>query len=741
VDKFVDLNGDGVADSATPTVLGADLKSIRPIWEAGNELANTASASRKIMTWVDPNGNGLVDPAEQIDFTTANCASLRDYLRYAGDTCAGGTNATNLINFIRGDEVPGLRTRMLEVPVGSGTFKVWKLGDAIHSTPTIVAAPTARFDLLYGDASYNAFFQQYRTRRQMVYLGANDGMLHAFNAGFYHKGDNAATPGTVEHGWFTKNPTDNSTGANLGAEMWAFIPQQLLPHLQWLARTDYTHVYYVDLKPTIADVRIFTPDADHPGGWGTILIGGFRMGVSCGNCVVGSGAPPMTTSIGGVPRTFYSSFFVLDITNPEVSPKLLWTFSDVNLGLTTSTPAVVRANPSGDAMTSKVNEKWYAVFGSGPNSYQADMPVTAVVQTAALYTVDLAAGPGLANANVTRMVTGSFRGFMSPLVAADKNLDFRTDVIYGGRTFHDGSLPWRGKMYRLTMSCAAAPCLANSWGINSGGVRVPTELIDTFTDPVLGTVEMGPPTAAPTWTLDDSNQVWVFFGTGRYIGNADKVDNSIQRLFGMKDSVVNGTCVEATQVNCWTNNLVDTTNAVVCIVCSGATNQVTDPTNPGVTTFNGTGSTSMIGLVASRDGWRVTLPGPSSIVSGGITTNYSSERSVVRATAFGGTVFFPTFAPTSDFCGSDGVSYLYALFYKTGTASTSPVIGTSASGGNTNVTAKTTLGIGMASELSVHVGQEGASLLAQMSNSNTTATLASPGDFYSKFVSWVHQRD
>ena len=740
VDKFNDLNGDGVADSATPIVLGADLKSIVPIWEAGAELANTASTSRTILTWVDTNNNGVVDPSEQIDFSTANCGALRDYLRYAGDACLGSSNAMNLINFIRGDEVPGLRTRMLEVPIGSGSFKVWKLGDAVHSTPTIVAAPTARFDLLYGDSTYNTFYQQYRNRRQVIYLGANDGMIHAFNAGFYHRGDDPATPGTVEHGWFTKNPTNNASGPNLGAELWGFVPMQLLPQLQWLARTDYTHVYYVDLKPTIADVRIFTPDADHPDGWGTILIGGFRMGGSCGRCTVGTGAPPMTATIGGIPQTFYSAFFVLDITNPEVSPKLLWSFSDINLGLTTSTPTVVRANPSGDAMTSKVNEKWYAVFGSGPNSYQADLP-TPPTQTSALYTVDLAAGPGVGNANVTRMPVGSIRAFMGPLVSADKDLDFRTDVIYAGRTMHDGSLPWRGKMYRLTMGCTAAPCLPTSWGIASGGNRVPTEMIDFFTDPFLGNIEIGPVTAAPTWTVDDSNQLWVFFGTGRYVGNSDKIDNSIQRLYGMKDKVVNGSCTQTTQFNCWTNDLVDATNAVVCIVCSGATNQVTDPTNPGVTTFNGTGTTSMVGLVATKDGWRVTLPGPFSITIAGLTTNYSSERSVVRPTVFGGTVFFPTFAPTSDFCGSDGTSFLYALFYKTGTASTSPVVGTTASGSNTNVTTKVSLGVGMASELSVHVGYEGATLMSQMSNSNTTTQLANPGDFYSKFVSWVHQRD
>ena len=127
---------------------------------------------------------------------------------------------------------------------------------------------------------------------------------------------------------------EQRSGRPLGDELWGYIPYQLLPQLQWLTRADYTHVYYVDLKPTVADVRIFTPDADHPNGWGTVLIGGFRMGGSCGGCAAGTGAPPMTVNISGTPRTFYSAYFVLDITNPEdpAGPKLPWSFTDSGLG-------------------------------------------------------------------------------------------------------------------------------------------------------------------------------------------------------------------------------------------------------------------------------------------------------------------------------------------------------------------------------------------------------------------------
>ncbi len=741
VDKFVDANGDGLADSATP-LLTSDLKSIVPIWEAGKELANATSASRRILTWTDANNNGVVDPGEQKDFNTANCAALKDYLRYAGDACSGSSNAMNLINFIRGDEVTGLRTRMLEVPVGSGNYKVWRLGDPIHSTPTVVGAPKARYDLTYGDSTYNTFYQQYRNRRQMVYVGANDGMLHAFNGGYYHKGDNAVTAGVTEHGWYTKNPTDNSSGPNLGSELWSFIPQELLPQLQWLARTDYTHVYYVDLKPTISEARIFTPDADHPGGWGTILIGGFRMGGSCGQCIAGAGAPPMTTTIGGVSRTFYSAYFVLDVTNPEdpAGPKLLWSFTDSGLGLTTSYPTVVRMNPDTDASTSTVNEKWFAVFGSGPNGYQADLPA-APAQSANLYVVDLKSGPKVAGGgSLTTMPVGTFRSFMGHVVSMDKDLDWRTDVAYVGRTIHDGSLPWRGKMYRLTMKCPVAPCTAATWGIASGANRVPTEVIDTFFDtPSSTTFEVGPVAAAPAITIDDTNKVWVFFGTGRYFSNADKVDSSIQRLYGIKDSVMSGGCAETSQTSCYNNDLVDVTNAVVCLVCSGATNQVTDPTNASVTSVTGTGTTSMMGLVASKDGWRITLPGPVTVAG----VNYSAERSVVNPTLIAGTIFLPTFVPTNNFCASDGVSYLYVLFYKTGTAATYPVVGTTPSGANTNITTKVDLGVGLASSGSMHVGQEngGGKICNQMSGGNALCTNSALNDFYSKFVSWVHQRD
>lgn len=735
VDRFRDTNGDGKADSTTPYET-VTLREVNGIWEAGKQLALTDPANRTLVTWVDLNNNGVVDAGEQLDFTTANSATLAPYLR-AG---AAPYTADNIINFIRGSQIAGLRDRQLTV---GGSLKVWKLGDPIHSTPTVVAAPKERFDVLYGDSSYTAFFQQYRNRRQVVYVGANDGMLHAFNAGFYHRGDDPNTTTVTEHGWFTRNPNDNTSGKLLGEELWGFIPYQLLPHLQWLTRTDYTHVYYVDLKPKVTDVRIFTPDADHPNGWGTILIGGFRMGGSCGSCS-GAGARPMTVNIGGTDRTFYSAYFVLDITNPEVPPKLLWSFSSSDLGLATSYPTIVRMSPSSDAKTNNTNAKWYAVFGSGVTGYDGS-----VAQTAKLYAVDLATGPGANNSLVTTLPIGSWYSFMADLITLDRDLDYRADSVYVGRTIDptsSGRGIWSGKMYRLTMgACPSAPCSTSTWGIASGSNRIPTEVINTF--PTGGSTPVGPIVAAPTVTLDDTGKVWIFFGTGRYYSTADKTNTDTQYFFGIKDSVLGGSCTQSSVVSCLDNDLVNVSSATICVVgvgtCGSGTNQVTGVA--GVTTFEGAGTTSLIGLVQSKDGWFTTLPA-------------SRERVLASPTIIGGIVFFPSFIPNNDICSASGESNLYALFYLTGSAYKEAVIGTTAAGSNKTVNRSMALGTGLASQMAVQIGAQGSGGtgggpsgsgcqggvigFVQSSTGAIAQPCAKPAlSSWSQYVSWINQRD
>src|SRR3989442_1757162 len=279
VDRFKDdgtatgsVAGDGVADTSTPFET-VSLKDIKPIWEAGARLAyltpgtasctlpNAGISCRRILTWTDNNFDKAVASSEVIELIDANKATLCPYFgaRRVGDcnssVAADKTNAlleaSNVINFTRGLDgktlcISGaecLRDRSITVrnpdDVTSSALQVWKLGDIVDSTPTVVGSPKERFDVIYGDTTYSTFITQYKNRRQVAYVGANDGMLHAFNAGFFVQGDDGSMTPKVVHGKFTTAPpsgitTTRSTGECApgnssgclprGAELWAFVP-------------------------------------------------------------------------------------------------------------------------------------------------------------------------------------------------------------------------------------------------------------------------------------------------------------------------------------------------------------------------------------------------------------------------------------------------------------------------------------------------------------------------------------
>jgi len=228
-------------------------------------------------------GTGCLPPASQVDSTTAG-----------GTTGAGGIN---LVNFLRGDRSnEGSTTNDYYIP------RTHVLGDIVNSQPVYVQAPKAS----YSDTGYTVFKAAQATRQGMVYVGANDGMLHAFNA-------------------------------DTGFEQWAYIPSTLLPQLYKLADKNYpsTHQYFVDGSLTQDDVYI-------NGAWRTILIGG----------------------LGGGGRGYYA----LDITSPT-APTVLWEFtsdtsraapyvSDQNLGYSFGKPVVTKLSDG----------TWVVLLTSGYNN-------------------------------------------------------------------------------------------------------------------------------------------------------------------------------------------------------------------------------------------------------------------------------------------------------------------------------------------------------------------------------------
>ncbi len=260
-------------------------------WEAGEILRNTAPEDRKIYTALK-SATGFGD---KLDFIEANVAATdvegQQLFKLLGTTNAD--DGRNIISFARGADVEGFRNR-----------NGYKLGDIIDSTPVVVGPP----DGYLNDPTYIEFRRRNVLRERMLYVGANDGMLHAFHV-------------------------DEPRG---GQEAWSFIPNNLLAKLAYLADPDYDfcHDYFVDLTPTVADAFI-DPDGagPEPRQWRTLVIGGEREGGK--------------------------AYFALDVTDPAADQfKPIWEFSDLRLGESWSVPAVEKIDSGG-------TDRWLAFVGNG----------------------------------------------------------------------------------------------------------------------------------------------------------------------------------------------------------------------------------------------------------------------------------------------------------------------------------------------------------------------------------------
>jgi len=646
------------------------INAITPIFEAGDKLRQRSADSRKIFTFIDGDGedndsDGFFDESgeeevagskyvgqvlnsaespfdssgEVISFSTGNLARIRPFLGVEEPTewtyldASSGfnhdTRASNLINYIRGKDSadlvgsPDTRTRTTD----EGT--VWKLGDIVNSTPVSISKAPDYYHLIYGDESFQSYLNYTKNRETVIYAGANDGMLHAFTSWKYDNG--SYTPVTV-------------TTEALGDELWAYIPQTLLPHLKFLAAPDYAHSFYVDAKPKLFDARIFTPSTTHPGGWGTILLVGMNYG---GKHIwveddFGDGV---------VTRHFYPTYVCMDVTNPR-SPRVLWERSYENLAMTTSFPAALAVGParseSSGTYTWTAGE-WMVAFGSGPTEYDGTSN-----QQGYMYVVDLLTGEPYPSAggNEWLFATGTANTSMNSPIAFDKSLTYSVDGIYFGSIADAGTTPpsLEGKVFKISTHVDS--------GVSPDIVRVPSDdpsqwtLSSIFDSP-------GPVSAPVSLSTDKDDNVWAFFGTGRYQSNADKQDENQQYFFGIKDPYFNSDHENGTASNDYylsgTNTLeLGISDLFEASLYSVHTNRTVTGGISAVTDWN-----SLLTEARNYDGWYH----PLEALSGN-----PSERVISKATVLGGIVFFPAYTPNDDICGFGGDTNFYADYYETGTA-------------------------------------------------------------------------
>ncbi len=244
--------------------------------DAGVNLRDRHWSSRVVYTAYDREADGVMN--DRLDFNTSEADTLDDFLLLG----IGSPEVAPLIRFVLGEG------------------RDWKLGDINHSSPTVLEPPRGTPTKM--GSGYDAFKEAYKDRRKVVFAGANDGMLHCFDAA------------TLE-------------------ELWAFIPNNLLYKLKRMRILDpdcgyyLNHEFFVDGTPAIQDVYF-------GGAWRTVLV-----------CGQGSGW-------GKNQKCYY---FALDVTDPE-SPKPLWEFTDDTMGETWSVPAIAKIEPL---------NQWVVFFGSG----------------------------------------------------------------------------------------------------------------------------------------------------------------------------------------------------------------------------------------------------------------------------------------------------------------------------------------------------------------------------------------
>jgi type IV pilus assembly protein PilY1 len=625
--------------------------------------------------------------------------------------------AYNLIQYIRGEESGITVTANMHLRTRTIDGNVWKLGDIVHSTPVTISKPPENYHLIYGDASYQEFYDKYKDRETVVYVGGNDGMLHAFTSWQYDATSQEYTA-----------PSDAAAGEQIGDELWAYIPHALLPHLKWFPASNYSHVYYVDLKPKIFDAKIL-PDGRHtdtPDGkpdWGTILLAGLNMGGKqiCVEDTFDNGSGVTVTET----RTFYPSYTAIDITEPR-NPRLLWERTYRDLGMTTSTPAVV-----------KVKEKWFAIFGSGITDYEGTS-----MQKAKAFVVDLEDGTSYPNSTFAAGTTNAWlfefnetKAFLNSPSSIDKNLNYNVDAVYFGETYDDSGT-WKGKVYKIRV-----PWREPGTGVYGGVSGNTNYYVDDPNDPVYPWTSSTlfdaprPITAPVSLSIDSFDNAWIYFGTGRYIGQADKGSTDTQYLFGITDPFFNS-FYDTAPTDYYQNDTLthpalgtgDLFDADPYTITTSGEVFTGDPL-----TLWGTWDDNLLPAARAKDGWQRTL-----------TT--SKERCVTKPSILGGITFVPSYIPTDDECGFGGDSNLYALYYETGTAYYSAILPDPA--GTTTITIggvdyekvneKMSLGKGKASALGIHVGQEeGAKAFIQQSTGTVMEAQVDPAlEIKSGLINW-----
>lgn len=595
-------------------------------WSA--EAKMPTAANRRIYTAVplDAGATGTTTTAKAFTTSLADDSPIRDLIasqapaRYSDGDRLNRSN--RLINYLRGDASREGTNATNRLRIRERVNNLAPLGDIVDSDPNFVAQTNLPY---YWDADFTTFRAKTATRTPMLYVGGNDGMLHAFRA----------TQATDANG----NVVDSSAGT----EVFAYIPAAVLGNLGLLGAQDYAdnHRFFVDGP-------IYTGDAKINSEWKTLLIGGLGGG---GKAVY---ALDITGNIDGsstVESTFGSADSVVK-----------WEFTHPELGYTYGRSTLVHLK---DGTRSGV---WAAVVPNGYNSTSQKAKLFLLnADTGAMLTTD-----PLGNDTDDEGSDSTPNGLSTPL-PVDLNGDGFTDYLYAGDLL--GNL-WRYDV-RNTISIPTPVRVFQTPSVSSCTTSVPD----------CDTMARQPITSRPTVTntMKDNtmqdvamNGLVLFFGTGRYFAVGDQNSQQDQAFYAVLDAYGTGansagvknmsTHTRALSVDDLVEKTIDET-----VVSSGnfrlrnvspCVDADNNPTNPQGTICSPNPDTTPVNLWSDgKFGWYLPLPD-------------SGERIVSQPLyrASIGQLLFSTLEPAQaagQTCAADANGWVMTLSAYTGGAPTS----------------------------------------------------------------------
>ena len=370
--------------------LGANGQAGTAVWNAAARMP--AWASRNIHTWdTSPTPGGV--PFLWPSLSAANQAAMT-------------SGSLDVVNFLRGDDsnevslINPLRPYRARKTASGAHFV---LGDIVNSNPVLIKG---LFDGGYGSlnlggttGTYQIFTAAKTARDGVLFVGANDGMLHAF------KDVNTAASGTTD-----------------GAEVFAYVPRAVYGNLSKLTDQTYgsvvPHQFFVDGAQREYDAFVTGPAYPAFNGMPACA-----AGASCWrNFLIGS--------LGAGGKTVYA----LDVTSSPVlgSSNIRWELSDVDLGYVMA-PIQIGVLPSG---------KWVAIFGNGYSSTSGKATLFVVdMETAAVTKLDVdSSGNGLGGVALVRdpngviqsLYAGDLKGKVWKFNYNNASIPF---VVSGGTSF------------------------------------------------------------------------------------------------------------------------------------------------------------------------------------------------------------------------------------------------------------------------------------------------------------------